>query len=81
MEGQMEPVIQSESIKIFLPHHCWSNIGKKKEHKICGMNAGYYSVTRYDAGRPSPSPAFMWLCDKHKKTVERAGYTCTPVRV
>ena len=64
--------------KLYLPFHCWSNIGKKKDFFLCGQAAGYYKVFRANANMPTTDPVYMWLCPKHKKSVEKAGYQVHP---
>lgn len=75
----MEPTLSTESITVYLPNHCWHGL-PGKIFKICGMNAAKYSILRCTANQPNSQVIFMWLCDKHKKAMEKQDYTVVPYK-
>lgn len=74
----MEPTIQQEDSVVYCSGICWYQPRPRKNRSgptrhICGaVTSGYYSVTKSGL-----AIVFMWLCDKHMKRVEDAGYLVT----
>jgi len=78
----MEHPIQPESKVIdnpYRPGKCWAGVVNRRSGPLehCGdpLARHYLVIRRHDY---AVLRAFMWLCKKHRKRIERAGYTCMP---
>lgn len=67
--------------QVIVDGFCSSDISKKGESfRMCGEKCIEYYMYRADVNRPDSQVCKVWICERHKKTAERSGYTLVPVK-
>ena len=80
IDWRIQPMDQMEKLMVHAHGACWYMYPKRGEH-VCGnRECAYYSVVSNRSNvLPGGPKVNMWLCERHKKYVEKQGYACTPV--
>jgi hypothetical protein len=67
------------SAPVYLAGHCWVLLKATdlKPERLCFEPAAKYILSKPDASQTPSLVTTIWVCEKHRKAIEKSGYTLT----
>jgi hypothetical protein len=66
---------------VYLAGHCWVLLRANdlKPERLCFEPAAKYILSKPDYSQTQSLSTQIWVCEKHKKVIEKSGYKLTRV--